>query len=282
MNTVGKMLVVLQLCLSLLFVCFAGATYTFQGDWKKRADSAEQKTKSLKNDLDAALAEKNREVAEADTQRKGAVSARETVEAELRIAKQERNTAIGINDETRQERDKAIAATERATAEAAARLTETIALRSETASLQDRLVDYLRIVREKDNQILDQNTQIKDYQQSEERLVAKLADRNDLLRSEGIDPDKYIAVSVSAPVEKIDGVVTGRKQSRSRTQEFVELSIGSDDKIRMDMILSVYRKGEYVCDIRISVVNPDTSIGIVIPSTRRSNTMRGDRVTTKF
>ncbi len=282
MNTVGKMLVVLQLCLSLLFVCFAGATYSFHEKWRAIATAAEAKNSSLKQNLDAALAEKNREVAEADKAVVDANNERDSVTAELRTAKQERDTAIGINEETRQERDKAIAATERATAEAAARQTETITLRAETASLQNRLVDYLRIVREKDNQILDQNTQLKDYQQSEERLVAKLANRNDLLRSEGIDPDKYIAVSVSAPVEKIDGVVTGRKQSRSRTQEFVELSIGSDDKIRMDMILSVYRKGEYVCDVRISVVNPDTSIGIVIPSTRRSNTMRGDRVTTKF
>lgn len=241
-----------------------------------------QKNSSLKKNLDAALAEKNREVAEAQKAVVDANNESDTVTAALRTAKQERDTAIGINDEIRQERDKVVAANERATAEAGARQTETIALRAETASLQDRLVEYLRIVREKDNQILDQNTQLNDYQQSEERLVAKLADKNDLLRSEGIDPDKYIAVSVSALVDKIDGVVTGRKQSRSRTQEFVELSIGSDDKIRMDMILSVYRKGEYVCDIRISVVSPDTSIGIVIPSTRRSNTMRGDRVTTKF
>jgi hypothetical protein len=282
MNTVGKMLVVLQLCLSLLFVCFAGATYALQETWRTKAESAEAKNSSLKKNLDAALAEKNREVAEAQKAVVDANNESDTVTAALRTAKQERDTAIGINDEIRQERDKVVAANERATAEAGARQTETIALRAETASLQDRLVEYLRIVREKDNQILDQNTQLNDYQQSEERLVAKLADKNDLLRSEGIDPDKYIAVSVSALVDKIDGVVTGRKQSRSRTQEFVELSIGSDDKIRMDMILSVYRKGEYVCDIRISVVSPDTSIGIVIPSTRRSNTMRGDRVTTKF
>jgi uncharacterized protein YlxW (UPF0749 family) len=282
MNTVGKMLVVLQLCLSLLFVCFAGATYSLQGDWKKRADRAEEKIKSLKNDLDAALAEKNREVAEAQKAVVEANNVRDTVTAALRTAEQERDTANGIHDETRKERDKAIATTEQATAEATARRTETIGLRAETASLQDRLVEYLRVVREKDNRILDQNTQLNDYQQSEERLIAKLADRTALLRSEGIDPDKYIAVSVSAPVDKIDGIVTGRKQSRSRTQEFVELSIGSDDKIRMDMILLVYREGEYVCDVRISVVNPDTSIGIVIPSTRRSNTMRGDRVTTKF
>jgi hypothetical protein len=282
MNAVGKMLVVLQLCLSLLFVCFAGATYSLQGTWRTKAEAAETKNNSLKQDLDAALADKEAKVAAATTLAVEATSASESANVSLQTAIQERDTANGIHDETRQARDKAIAATERATAEAAARRTETIALRGETTSLQDRLTQYLRLIREKDNQILDQNTRLKAYEQSELILVEKLADKNDLLRHEGIDPDKFIAVSISAPVDKIDGVVTGRRQTRSRTQEFVELSIGGDDQIRMDMILSVYRKGEYVCDIRISIVKPDTSIGIVIPSTRRSNTMRGDRVTTKF
>ena len=282
MNAVGKMLVVLQLCLSLLFVCFAGATYSLQAEWRTRTETAEKQNLSLKQNLDAALAEKNEKVAAAETAVVEATSARDIATASLRTAIQERDTANGIHDETRQARDKAIAATERATAEAAARRTETIALRSETASLQERLAQYLRLIREKDNQILDQNSRLKAYQQSDERLVAELADKNDLLRSEGIDPDKFIPVSISAPVDKIDGVVTKRRQSRSRTQEFVELSIGSDDKIREGMILSVYRKAQYVCDIRVSIVNPDTSIGIVVTSTRRSNTMEGDRVTTKF
>ena len=35
-NVVGKMLIVMQLVFSILFMCFAGAVYTFQGGWRTK------------------------------------------------------------------------------------------------------------------------------------------------------------------------------------------------------------------------------------------------------
>lgn len=282
MNAVGKMLVVLQLCLSLLFVCFAGAAYSLQGQWKKKADDAERNISTLQADLNDARADRETKVTAAETAAAEAVTAREMIETDLRTALQEKETAEGLLAEARQARDKAIAENERATGEAASRRSETLALRDETAALQKRLAEQLAEIRQKDSQILDLNGLVNSYRQSEERLVTRVADLSDLLRYHRIDPDDTVAGNIPDAVEKVDGYVSARRQSRSRTQEFVQITIGSDDDIKEGMILSVYRGDSFVSDIRIQHVSPDISIGIVVPDTRRSLTQEGDRVTTKL
>ena len=42
-NVVGKLLVVMQLVFSILFMCFAGAVFTFQAQWRTAAISAQEK-----------------------------------------------------------------------------------------------------------------------------------------------------------------------------------------------------------------------------------------------
>ncbi len=282
MNAVGKMLVVLQLCLSLLFVCFAGATYSLHSHWQQAAVKAEARAASLQANLDDELADKEARIAESVTVAQAALEKRDIADTALRTARQEKQTVEGLLAETRQARDKAIAENERATAEAASRRAETLALRDETAALQKRLAEQLGEIREQESRILDLTGQVNAYQKSEGLLVSKVADLTDLLRIHRIDPDEVIEGDAPEAVEKVDGYVMARRQSRSRTQEFVQITIGRDDKIREGMTLHVYRDGEFVCDIRIQKVTPDTSIGVVIPDTRRSITQEGDRVTTKL
>ncbi len=282
MNAVGKMLVVLQLCLSLLFVCFAGATYSVQGTWRKNAEDAEDKNATLQQDLKDALAEKDESVAAAETAMKEAITERESAVTALQTAIQEKDTANGLLAEARQARDKAIAGNERSAGEANSRLAETLQLRHETAVLHEQLAEQLAEIRAKDSQLLDLGGLLNSYRQSEEQLFTKLADQTDLLRAYGIDPNEKVDAAPAGQVEKVDGYVSARRQNRSQTQEFVQITIGGDDKIEEGMILSVFRKGNFVCDIQISTVKPDTAVGIVVASTRRSNTQEGDRVTTKL
>lgn len=282
MNAVGKMLVVLQLCLSLLFVCFAGATFALQARWQDIATKAEEKIDTLQNDLNDALADREQKVTEANTDRDDAIRNLEIAQTELRTALQEKDTADGLLAEAIQARDKAQAESIRATAEAASRHQETLSLREETTSLQKSMAVQLAEIRQKDSQILDLTGTVAILQRSEEILVNKNADLSDLLRVNNIDPDKSIVGPVPEPVDKVDGYVVARRQNRSQTLEFVQITIGSDDKIKEGMTLYVYRNGTYVCDIEIQRVSPDSAVGIVVASTRRSNTQKGDRVTTQL
>ena len=48
------------------------------------------------------------------------------------------------------------------------------------------------------------------------------------------------------------------------------------------MIVHVFRRDRFVCDVRVSLVESDSSVGIVVASSRRYNIQEGDRVTTKL
>lgn len=282
MNAVGKMLVVLQLCLSLLFVCFAGATYSLQDTWKEKAEAAEAKAASLTRNQADVLAEKDRLVSEAELRVSQAEEAQATAEEKLRAAEQSAEAADRLLAEVRQARDKAIAENERSSAEADARLAETVAHRQEIEKLQVRLAEQLAAIREKDSEILDLTNLVNDYRISEEQHVANEVRMTALLRANNIDPNDRVPGFVPEPVEKVDGYVLAKLQSRSRTQEFARITLGSDDRIQEGMTVYVFRDDEFVCDMRIADVDPDTSVGIVVPGSRRSNIEEGDRVTTRL
>ena len=282
MNAVGKMLVVLQLCLSLLFVCFAGATYSLQATWRDKATEAENQVTSLKGNLADVQTEKERLVGEAERQMKVAMEARDNAAVELETAQRTAESADRLRSEVEQARDRAIAENIQAAAEADSRRAESVVLRQEIETQRTRLVAQLAAIRETENETLEQSKLLNKYRQSDEKQVAEKIRLTDLLRSKGIDPNEQVEGKVQDAVEKVDGRVLARLQSRSRTQEFVRITLGSDDEIEEGMVLPVFRRDKFVCDIRISVVQSDTSVGIVVASSRQSSVQEGDRVTTRL
>jgi len=87
---------------------------------------------------------------------------------------------------------------------------------------------------------------------------------------------------VPKEIEKVEGLVTATHRSRDRSQEYVEVTIGSDDKVFKDQILTVYGPGRFKADIRVYEVKPDSAVGIVVEDTRGGTIERGDYVTTKL
>ncbi|MCH2212069.1 MAG: hypothetical protein MK110_12265 [Fuerstiella sp.] len=282
MNAVGKMLIVLQLCLSLLFVCFAGAAYSLQDTWREKFNAANTQVTSLQGNLNDEVNQRKTEVLAANQLREEAESSRDTAEEQLRSARTTTETAERLLADERQARNKAIAESERAAAESDARLAETLAHRQEIEARGVRLTRQLADIREKDSQILELNKSLNVYRQAEERYLAENVRMKELLRANGIDSTQRVAVKSSEPIEKVDGYVVDKLQSRSRTQEFVKINIGSDDTIREGMTVHVFRQDQFVCDVRVSLVEPDSSVGIVVASSRRYNVQEGDRVTTKL
>jgi hypothetical protein len=48
------------------------------------------------------------------------------------------------------------------------------------------------------------------------------------------------------------------------------------------MRLIIFRGAKYICEIEVTEVYPDVSVGRVIEETRNGNIERGDNVTTKL
>ncbi len=282
MNAVGKMLVVLQLCLSLLFVCFAGAVYSLQGRWRDDAEKAQAQIRQLQNDMDSAREEHQRALDEAVRLREEAEEERDSLREQLASAEERAATAEALNADLRQERDKAIAENILAADEAQARRTEAVDLRRENASLTATLAEHLEIIRRRENELIENAQKLRSYETAEQRHLEEIARLTEILRSRNIDPNTRVTGDVRLSAEKVDGRVIDRLQNSARTREFVRITIGANDGVEKDMILTVYRKDQYICDVRVIEVEADSAAAIVLEKTRRSYVQRGDYVTTQL
>ncbi len=65
-------------------------------------------------------------------------------------------------------------------------------------------------------------------------------------------------------------------------QEYVEISVGSDDGVFKNHQNDRLSRSRYLATIRITDVYPDKAIGLVIEDTRNGTIARGDNVTTKY
>lgn len=282
-NVVGKMLIVMQLVFSILFMCFAGAVYTFQGQWRAQAQKLTADLAVAQRQTEDAISARTRDTTLLTDQLKAAESARDNAEAKLDDAAIQVQTVQEQLAAVMLERDKAIADAQVATTEAAARVVEATALNKEVRSQQIRIAELRQEIQLTEDKLLDSQGKLAGAEEMEEQLLTEVGNLKDLLRLNDIDPRTVIpAGSVPQQVEKVDGFVGDTLRNQSRTQELVKITIGSDDRIHRDMILTVYRKDKYVCQVRVMEVFPDEAICVVEEKTRNDLVQVGDNVTTKI
>lgn len=281
-NVVGKMLIVMQLVFSILFMCFAGAVYTFQGAWRTKAVELQSQLDGARKQVEDANSARDRETKQLSAELDAARTERDSVRAQLTKAVEQAKSSQNLLAAASQERDKALADGEIATAEAAARVVETTAVVKERESLRKRITELIQEIQKTEDQLLDSNGKLASAVEMEEQYLAKIGHLNDLLRLNEIDPSQQLVGIVPAEIEKVDGFVDATTRNQARTQELIQITIGSDDKIYKDMVLTVYRKDDYICQARVVKVYPDTAICMVEEKTRNGNVQRGDNVTTKL
>lgn len=283
MNAVGKMLIVLQLCLSLLFVCFAGAAYSLQGQWKDKAETAQAKVESLTASSNTSLQEHEKELQTANIARAEAERERDELRSQIAAAEERASTADALLAEVRQERDKAIAENQLAADEATARRTEAVQARKQISSLTSALAEHLEEIRNKENTLVELKAQLRSYEASEKQNLLQLARLSELLRFNKINPNDSVTGEVPELAQKVDGRIIDRLQTKDRTQEYVRVTIGSNDGLKEKMILAVYRKDTYVCDVQVIEVAPNSAAAVVVEKSRKSTAVkRGDYVTTQL
>jgi DNA repair exonuclease SbcCD ATPase subunit len=76
---------------------------------------------------------------------------------------------------------------------------------------------------------------------------------------------------------KVEGVVM-----EVSDKDLLEISIGSDDGLKVGHSLDVYRGNQYLGRIKIKRTNPDRAVGQIMKELQRGQIKKGDRVTTKF
>lgn len=287
MTTVGKILVVLHLVLSIMFMAFAGAVFTAQKNWRKTAEATagqlakakaaanDQRTEFERERTDTAakIAELNDQVLKL-TGEKGALFKQST---DLQADNNRLQSAIDAVGQQAELQTKE--ATERFLDSKVQVDKNKVAYETREA-LQKRLLEV-----EKRRDILElEQQQMKDRH---ERVLSDLQIFKQYYGAKGLLTDPKLMVVQSSAPPGVDGVVTEyRKEKKGAgVTELVEVSLGSDEGLGVGHKMTVYNgEGRYLGQIRLTLVQPDKAVGLVIANEKAKNTViqKGDYVTTKL
>lgn len=290
MSFLGKVLIVLQVVMSVLFMCGAAAVFSLHSDWRNQAMSARQSltqaetahTTELqaKNDeitrLTAAMtAEKNR----ADQQ----VNEVQQLTAQVATLQQSNNT---YNQQI--QRQTGIAETKNI--EAQRRQEEAEQQRVQNEQLirtQDALVKENQTLKDQIYSMgLTYDKLVADYHAKLEQLafLEKVVRQNP-----NLETDPTVVAALTAPPPPVDGLVREIRKDKTNRTKYVYVSIGEDDGLRIGHELDVYRpadqnggKAHYLGRIRIISLEPDNATGIVVQAAKNGIIERGDNVTTRL
>ena len=287
MNLVGKILTVLILVMSLVFMTMAVIVYQTHTNWRDvvtREQAAAGQPRGLKFQLQDATTEK------ANLQ-----TLMERLQNELDAEKTAKRDQVAelmakVDELTRERdnREKEIQELNKTTADAVATMKTTqdtlAGLRTEVQTLRDNI----RTAQQERNDSFNKAVALADesYQLENEltRLKSRLGDltvdRNrmrDLLRAYDVNP----ADDPAAAVPKVEGTITALAQGGS-----IEVSIGADDGLRKGKHLEVYRtangQSAYLGRIEIIQTEPDKAVCKIMPEYRKGAMQPGDRVASKL
>lgn len=290
MNLVGKILVVLQLVLSIFFMAFAGVVYNAQTVW--RAEAIKEKANVVKatkerddtrSDLDRTKTEMEAKVKAAETKAAALEADKAALTADTERLKKELGD-VAVNRKTASEQ--ALIAGE----EAAARIEESLNLRQINYD-QSKARDAEFDVRLKlEDQVHGLQIDLDAAKQKNRKLLSQVSILQQALEAAGLSSDITELAGRASPPPRVEGIIEEiLPPKRQGASELVEISLGSDQGLKTGHEMTVYRTGlkggqqpRFLAKIKIVNTKPDKAVGQVIEGSRNGVIKKGDNVTTKL
>jgi uncharacterized protein YlxW (UPF0749 family) len=293
MNQVSKLLIILQLFLSIMFMAFAAAVYQTGNNWKQLAGETAQSLDVARKSLNDSQNKRTQLLEEHRSEIKAIREESQTFQAQYNNTKTRLDELQGTEGgdpgqvaKILTERDVAQAETKVASDEAAARVAEANALRDEVRKLRSQVDTLVADGRTKDDRILELTRQMaaavgKDkVDQSTIARLAAIIRLNGLDPRAKVDPNGDLVAEGREPIELIDGVVLSSK--KNGRIEYVSVSVGQDDAVEVGNRLHIYRGKKFVADIILREVTSDGAVGTVDERLRNGTIRRGDNVTSRL
>ncbi len=281
MTFVGKILVIVIMVFSLLFLAFSATVFLTEKNWKEETGKKTEEINKLRGDLTKVQTERDSVKNDLDAAKK---------DMEAAVAKLQADVEQLSNEVDRRQAEitKQRTAVETALENVRASQQETAAVTKE----RDTALEQLRQAQLQSNEFKEQQLELRDQIRILERELEVAKNNNKTLREQvtilssviqqnGLDPDPqhYKSIAIAPTVE---GQIT-RKDDRN--QRF-QISIGSDDGLVVGHELYVYRlqpKPEYLGKVRVQAVDSDQAVVSVIGSTPQGKKIEeGDIVSTKI
>lgn len=282
MNFVGKILIVLHLAFSVLFMAFAGAVYTAQTNWRKEAEAAKLKVSAVEKQLRERTDDRDRseELRKQETAAyenrittlTGEVSTLKTDSANLTADNQQLRTLLDT------ERELAALTSE----EARDRVRESQLQRAKNLELHRTRDDLVVKVRELEDKNFSLNLKLQQIEAKHDDVLKDLGALRSYLAANNLPTDPKLLIAQSAPPPPVDGLILESRKAEKGSLEFVEISLGRDDGLVKGHTLTVYREDRYLGRIQVVEVGYDTAVAKVVEKAKNSSIQRGDNVSTKL
>ncbi len=289
MSYVGKILVVIQVVMSILFMTFAGAVFAVHANLKGKHEVAQQQLTTNRQDL--ATAQEELEKSKTD------LTAKLTVETERANQFQAQNltlvakeaTLVDQNNRLEQQRDTEKGLAQAKAAEARFRQEEAEKQRIENAKIQVALDEVSREVRQLKDELISKKADYSDLLTKYNSLLEKSAYLEKVVAANSLPTDPRSVSRMSVPAPPVEGLVREVRKNKTNRVQFVELSIGSDDGLLISHVLDVIRvptaagaETEWLGKVKVVSVNPDSAVAEVILAAKNGIIQEGDNVTTKL
>jgi len=278
MTFVGKILVIVIMAFSLLFLGISTVVFTTHTNWKEAVDKT---WKPKVADLTKQNTELSGQVALAkqDLENSKAAQKQETEKNEKRISSLEdeiKRATTELND-LRTKVEVAQQSAQTSLVEADERRKETDRLRDQKSAVEKQANEYKLQQTELNDKIRDLERMNKSLDENTKDLRDRVARYSTLLRRSGLSDDIANIKGLESPPQ-VEGEVR-RVDSQNRR---VEITIGSDDGLVPGHELFLYRtkpRPEYLGKIQVLTVDPDQAVGKVINGTNQGKKIQeGDIV----
>jgi chromosome segregation ATPase len=282
MTTVGKILVVLHLVLSIMFMAFAGAVYSAQNNWRKSqiaATAALAKEKTNSNNMRAEFDKERADLAQSIatlTNNVQKLSGQNTAMT-AQVA-----TLDSDNKELRKEVDQLRDQSILTSTEAVERKNEADLQREKNQEIFQSREELVKNLNDTEDKRFALDLQLQQVSEKYDQLLNDLRIMKGFLASKDLTTDPKQMIVQTAPPPPVQGLVTEVRKAEKSSRELVEISIGADDGLVVGHRLTLFRGDKYVAEIRLTLVQADKAVGYVYTRAKNATVTVGDTATTKL
>jgi hypothetical protein len=279
MNWLGKVFVVLILIMSLVFMGLAMAVYATHKNWReviegptglrKQLDDARAANEQLKSEHNRLVATLTAEKEDAENQAAKLATQREAL-AKLNVQIQ---ATVDQLQKQQREHIAAVASTQKLNE---GLTTEATGLRQQIRTEQQARDAAFAKTLEATEAVHQLTGQYENARERTEQLTKQVSGMTHVMREQGLDP----ATEPGAVVPTVDGLVS--QVRRTAGAQLVELTIGSDDGLKVGNTVEVFRGSKYLGRVEILRTSPDKSVGRVDRRFQQGRIEEGDRVATRL
>ena len=288
MSNVGKLLVFLQLALSVIFAAMAGAVFTQHTNWKAQADKLKAEVQSKDQTLQSAIQNAEKEKADLTEQVKVAKDEKLRIEADKQTADTQLAAANNEKAQLQSQLSSQTALAETKASEAGYRNEEAQKQRLVNIDVNKRLDESQQEARTKTDDLFNAKTELADLQAKYTALLQEKADLEKFLASANVKIDRRMVSKLQSPPPHVEGLIQEVRNDRTGRAKYLEITVGADDGLAVGHELDVYRSGvdgrqpQWLGKVKVVQTDPDHAVCEVVTMAKNGIIEKGDNVTTKL